>query len=255
MCGRFTLATTTAGELRERFPLGESAVEIRQRFNVAPGDQLVTVGVRDGAPTGRMLRWGLVPPWARDPSIGYRMINARAETVAEKPAFRTSFARRRCLILADGFYEWERAGRAKQPFHITRADGAPFAFAGLWTGWRDPAIEDEDEAWLRTCTIVTTSANDKIAGIHPRMPVILEPGDEETWLDPETPAERLQQLLVPLPPEETSARAVSRAVNDARYDGPHCLDDAEPDDLASFAEAVNAAQAKPAAASRQDGLF
>lgn len=259
MCGRFTLATSTSGELRERFPLGESAVEIRQRFNVAPGDQLVTVGVRDGAPTGRMLRWGLVPPWARDPSIGYRMINARAETVAEKPAFRTSFARRRCLILADGFYEWERAGRAKQPFHITRADGAPFAFAGLWTGWKDPAIEDEDEAWLRTCTIVTTTANDKIAGIHPRMPVILEPGDEQTWLDPETPAERLQQLLVPLPEQETAFRAVSRAVNDARYDGPHCLDDAEPDDLASFAEAVNAAQARAKAPARpaptQDGLF
>jgi putative SOS response-associated peptidase YedK len=219
----------------------------------------VTVGVRDGAPTGRMLRWGLVPPWARDPSIGYRMINARAETVAEKPAFRTSFARRRCLILADGFYEWERAGRAKQPFHITRADGAPFAFAGLWTGWRDPAIEDDDEAWLRTCTIVTTTANDKLAGIHPRMPVILEPGDEQTWLDPETPAERLQQLLVPLPEDETAFRAVSRAVNDARYDGPHCLDDAEPDDLASFAEAVNGAQARPKAPARpaptQDGLF
>jgi putative SOS response-associated peptidase YedK len=259
MCGRFTLATTTAGELRDRFPLGESAVEIRQRFNVAPGDQLVTVGVRDGAPTGRMLRWGLVPPWARDPSIGYRMINARAETVADKPAFRTSFARRRCLILADGFYEWERAGRAKQPFHITRADGAPFAFAGLWTGWKDPAVEDEDEAWLRTCTIVTTTANDKIAGIHPRMPVILEPGDEQTWLDPETPQERLQQLLAPLPADETAFRAVSRAVNDARYDGPHCLDDAEPDDLASFAEAVNAAQARAKAPARpsprQDGLF
>lgn len=253
MCGRFTLATTTADELRLRFPLGESAVEIRQRFNVAPGDQVVTVGVRDGAPVGRMLRWGLVPPWARDPSIGYRMINARAETVAEKPAFRTSFARRRCLILADGFYEWERAGRAKQPFHITREDGAPFAFAGLWTGWRDPAVEDEDEAWLRTCTIVTTDANAKIAGIHPRMPVILEPSDEQTWIDPETPVQRLHELLAPLPAAETRARAVSRAVNDARYDGPHCLDDAEPTDLAAFAAAVNAAQAPPASA--QDGLF
>ena len=249
MCGRFTLATTTADELRDRFPLGESAVEIRQRFNVAPGDDVVTVGLRDGAPTGRMLRWGLVPPWARDPSIGFRMINARAETVADKPAFRTSFARRRCLILADGFYEWERAGRAKQPFHVTRADGAPFAFAGLWTGWRDPAVEDEEQAWLRTCTIVTTTANERIAGIHPRMPVILEPGDEATWLDPETPAARLRELLAPLPAAETRARAVSRAVNDARYDGPRCLDDAEPDDLAAFAAAVNAAHA------RQGGLF
>jgi len=252
VCGRFTLATTTADELRQRFPLGES-VEIRQRFNVAPGDQVVTVGVREGVPTGRMLRWGLVPPWARDPSIGYRMINARAETVAEKPAFRTSFARRRCLIVADGFYEWQRQGRAKQPFHITRADGRPFAFAGLWTGWKDPAIEDEDEAWLRTCTIVTTEANDKIHGIHPRMPVMLEPDEEQIWLDPERPQDELLRLLHPLPESETSFRAVSRAVNNARYDGPDCLADAEPEDLKAFAEAVNAAHTAPAA--EQEGLF
>ena len=252
MCGRFTLATTTADELRQRWPLGES-VEIEQRFNVAPGDQLVTVGVRDGVPTGRMLRWGLVPPWARDPSIGYRMINARAETVAEKPAFRSSFARRRCLILADGFYEWQREGRAKQPFHITRADGRPFAFAGLWTGWKDPAIEDEDSAWLRTCTIVTTEANDKIHGIHPRMPVMLEPDEEQIWLDPERPQDELLRLLHPLPEDETSFRAVSRAVNNARYDGPECLADAEPEDLKAFAAAVNAAHAAPAA--EQEGLF
>ena len=252
MCGRFTLATTTADALRQRFPLGES-VEIEQRFNVAPGDQVVTVGVREGVPTGRMLRWGLVPPWARDPSIGYRMINARAETVAEKPAFRTSFARRRCLILADGFYEWQREGRAKQPFHITRADGRPFAFAGLWTGWRDPAIEDEDEAWLRTCTIVTTEANAKITGIHPRMPVMLEPGEEQIWLDPERPQEELLRLLHPLPEDETRFRAVSRAVNNARYDGPQCLADADPEDFKAFAAAVNAAHAAPA--SEQEGLF
>jgi putative SOS response-associated peptidase YedK len=248
VCGRFTLATTTADELRQRFPLGES-VEIKQRFNVAPGDQVVTVGVRDGEPTGRLLRWGLVPPWARDPSIGYRMINARAETVAEKPAFRTSFARRRCLIVADGFYEWQRQGRAKQPFHITRADGRPFAFAGLWTGWKDPAVEDEERAWLRTCTIVTTEANEKIHGIHPRMPVMLEPDEEQIWLDPERPQDELLRLLHPLPAGETSFRAVSRAVNNARYDGPDCLADAEPEDLKAFAAAVNAAHAE------QGGLF
>lgn len=250
MCGRFTLATTTADELRQRFPLGESAVDLRQRFNVAPGDDVVTIAERHGETKARMLRWGLVPPWARDPSVGYKMINARAETVAEKPAYRSSFEKRRCLIVADGFYEWQRQGRAKQPFHITRADGAPFAFAGLWTGWKDPSIEDEDQAWLRTCTIVTTEANEKIAGIHPRMPVILDPRDEQTWIDPETPSARLQELLRPLPPEGTAARAVSRAVNDARYDGPECLADPEPDDLKAFAEAVNAAQGAP-----QEGLF
>lgn len=255
MCGRFTLATTTADELRQRFPLGES-VEIEQRFNVAPGDQVVTVGVRDGVATGRRLRWGLVPPWARDPSIGYRMINARAETVAEKPAFRTSFARRRCLIVADGFYEWQRQGRAKQPFHITREDGRPFAFAGLWTGWKDPAVEDEEQAWLRTCTIVTTEANEKIHGIHPRMPVMLEPDEEQIWLDPERPQDELLALLHPLPAGETRFRAVSRAVNNARYDGPDCLADPDPVDLKAFAEAVNAEQAAPPESNpEQPGLF
>jgi putative SOS response-associated peptidase YedK len=249
MCGRFTLATTTADELRHRFPLGES-VEIAQRFNVAPGDPVVTVGVREGVTTGRLLRWGFVPPWARDPSVGYKMINARAETVAEKPAFRSAFARRRCLILADGFYEWQREGRSKQPFHITRADGAPFAFAGLWTGWKDPA----DEQWLRTCTIVTTRANEKITGIHPRMPVILDPADEQTWLDPDATPEHLQALLHPLAAAQTHARAVSRAVNDARYDGPDCLADAAPEDLKAFAAAVNAAHVR-APAAHQGGLF
>jgi putative SOS response-associated peptidase YedK len=225
MCGRFTLATPTADELRLRFPLGES-VEIRQRFNVAPGDDVVVVAARRGVPTGGTLRWGLVPPWADDPSVGFKMINARAETVAEKPAYRDAFRRRRCLILADGFYEWERDGSVKQPFHVTRADGEPFAFAGLWTGWKDPGAPDAD--WLRTCTIVTTQANEAIAGIHPRMPVILDPRDEETWLDPDTPAEHAQTLLRPLPAAGTRARAVSRAVNDARYDGPECLAPAEP---------------------------
>jgi putative SOS response-associated peptidase YedK len=232
MCGRFTLATTTADELRHRFPLGES-VEVVRRFNVAPGDDVLTVAVRRGETeaVGRTLRWGLVPPWADDPSVGFKMINARAETVAEKPAYRDAFARRRCLILADGFYEWLREGRAKQPFHITRNGGEPFAFAGLWTGWRDPRVQDDEaeNAWLRTCTIVTTEANDRIRGIHPRMPVILDPAAEETWLDPDTTPEHAQELLRPLPPEITTARAVSKAVNDARYDGPECLADADPE--------------------------
>jgi putative SOS response-associated peptidase YedK len=218
VCGRFTLATTTADELRQRWPLGES-VEIAQRFNVAPGDQVVTVGVREGVPTGRLLRWGLVPPWARDPSIGYRMINARAETVAEKPAFRTSFARRRCLILADGFYEWRRLPAGpKQAFHIARADGSLFAFAGLWSIWHG-----EDGATLRTCTILTTGANSAIASLHDRMPVILAPDAELAWLEPTGSPARLPGLLGGLDPAGTSLRPVGPAVNDARYDGPECL--------------------------------
>ena len=155
MCGRYSLATADAGRLRARFPLGES-VEIRQRFNVAPGDDVLAVTTsREGEPRGDVLRWGLVPHWAADATTGYKMINARAETVAERPAYRDAFARRRCLLVADGFYEWERReGLAKQPWWVTQADGKPFAFAGLWAIWHGP-----DETVLRTCSIVTTHAN------------------------------------------------------------------------------------------------
>jgi putative SOS response-associated peptidase YedK len=219
MCGRYTLASTTPAQLRARFPLGES-VQIEQRFNVAPGDDVVAVVMREGAPTGALLRWGLVPPWAEDPRVGFKMINARAETVADKPAYRGPFQRGRCLIVADGFYEWQREA-ARQPFHITRGAGEPFAFAGLRTAWRDPS--DPDGELLRSCTIVTTAANAAIQHIHPRMPVILDPADEEDWLDPHTPPGRLHELLQPLPVELTHARPVSKAVNDARYDGPECL--------------------------------
>ncbi len=220
MCGRYTLASTTPGELRARFPLGES-VEIARRWNVAPGDDVLAVVNRREGVTGALLRWGLVPPWADDPNVGFRMINARAETVADKPAYREPFQRGRCLIVADGFYEWQREG-VRQPFHITRGDaGEPFAFAGLRTAWRTPEGE-----WLRSCTIVTTQANAAIEHIHPRMPVILDCADEEEWLDPGTPPGRLHEMLHPLAVEQTHARPVSKAVNDARYDGPECL--AEP---------------------------
>jgi putative SOS response-associated peptidase YedK len=224
VCGRFTVAATTSPDrLRARFPLGES-VEIVRRYNVAPGDDVLAVIVREGIPQGALLHWGFVPPWAEDPSVGFKMINARAETVAERPAYRDAFRRHRCLIVADGFYEWEREG-ARQPFHVTRADGEPFALAGLRTAWRQP-----DGAWLRSCTIVTTRANAAIAGIHPRMPVILEPRDEATWLDHDAPLEVVRALLHPLPVAETRTRPVSKAVNDARYDGPECLAPAEPED-------------------------
>jgi putative SOS response-associated peptidase YedK len=222
MCGRFTLATTSPAQLRARFPVGES-VEIKQRFNVAPGDDVLAVIAREGVAQGALLRWGFVPPWADDPSVGFKMINARAETVVDKPAFRDAFRRHRCLIVADGFYEWERDG-ARQPFHITRADGEPFAFAGLRTAWRDSQGE-----WMRSCTIVTTQANDAIVGIHPRMPVMLERDQEELWLDHEAPLAAVESLLHPLPVAETHARAVSKAVNDARYDGPECLADPVPE--------------------------
>lgn len=225
MCGRYTLASTTPAQLRARFPLGES-VRIEQRFNVAPGDDVLAVVMREGGPTGALLRWGLVPPWADDPRVGFKMINARAETVADKPAYRGPFQRGRCLIVADGFYEWTR-DRARQPFHITRGEGEPFAFAGVRTAWRDPSAPDGE--LLRSCAIITTAANAKVEHIHARMPAILDPAAEEEWLDPNTPEGRLHELLHPLAVEATHARAVSKAVNDARYDGPECLAPAEPD--------------------------
>jgi putative SOS response-associated peptidase YedK len=229
MCGRYSLAGADTGSLRDRFGLGERVV-VRRRFNVAPGDDVLTVTAgRDGAHRGDVLRWGLVPHWAPDPAAGARMINARAETVAEKPAFRDAFARRRCLVLADGFFEWERPalspGVPKQAWWVTRADGAPFAFAGVWATWR-PGGTDSDP--LRTCAIVTTRANRAVAGIHDRMPVILPAGAEAAWLDAGTPPGALRALLAPLPEAETALRRVGSAVNDARHDEPDCLDPPPP---------------------------
>jgi putative SOS response-associated peptidase YedK len=220
VCGRYSLATPDPADIRARFPVGE-AVEIRRRYNVAPTDEVLTVTTdRSGEPRGELLRWGLVPSWADSPRIGAKLINARVETVAEKPAFRTAFARFRCLIVADGFYEWRRAaGEPKRPFHITRDDAAPFAFAGLWSIWHGP-----DEQTLRTCTIITRPANAAIAALHDRMPVILDPADEADWLDTSTPEGALREILAGLPAQRTALAEVGLAVNDARHDEPDCLD-------------------------------
>jgi putative SOS response-associated peptidase YedK len=219
VCGRYTLATPDPAAVRARFGIAE-AVEVRQRFNVAPGDEALAVTTdRQGAARGALLRWGLVPSWAKSPELGLKLINARVETAAERPAFKHAFARLRCLIVADGFYEWlPRPGAPKQPFHITRADGELFAFAGLWSIWHAP-----DGTRLRTCTILTTAANSAIKALHDRMPVILTPHAEPLWLDTSTPPERLAQVLTGLPAAQTALTPVSMAVNDARYDGPECL--------------------------------
>jgi len=218
MCGRYSLANADPDALRARFPLGES-VEIRRRFNAAPGDEVLTVLGGDRAPTGALARWGWVPHWATDPRAGRRPINARAETIARTPAFRDAFARHRCLVIADGFYEWRATEAGKQPYWIARADGEPFAFAGLWSGWHDPA----DGPTLLTCAIVTTRANGVVAPIHDRMPVILARADEARWLDADAGRAALAGCLRPLPDADTYLRPVARAVNDARYDGPECL--------------------------------
>jgi putative SOS response-associated peptidase YedK len=219
MCGRFTLASPDPSQIRARFPIGER-LEVRRRYNVAPGDDVLAV-VRPGPqPEGALLRWGLVPHWASEPrDLGLTTINARAETVAERPAYRDAFARKRCLIVADGFYEWS----AGTPHWITREDGEPFAFAGLWASWR-PQTHDAVEP-LRSCTIVTTAATEPVRALHDRMPVVLPPDAEDAWLDPDTPAPVLHELLAPSAP--LAARPVSRAVNDARHDAPDCLDPPE----------------------------
>lgn len=219
MCGRYTLATPNPAEVRSRFPIGES-IEVRRRYNVAPGDEVLAVTTdREGTPRGELLRWGLVPSWAERPDTGLKMINARVETVADRPAFRRAFERYRCLIVADGFYEWRRLPSGpKQAFHITRADEGLFAFAGLWSIWHG-----EDGRQLRTCTILTTAANRAIASLHDRMPVILASGAEGPWLERSQPPQRLRELLAGLGPDDTALRAVGPAVNDARYDGPDCL--------------------------------
>jgi putative SOS response-associated peptidase YedK len=219
VCGRYTLATPTPADIRARFPVGES-VEIARRYNVAPGDDVLAVTTsREGEPRGELLRWGLVPSWAKSPATGLKMINARVETAAERPAYRRAFERFRCLIIADGFYEWQRMPNGpKQAFHITRDGGEPFSFAGLWSIWHG-----EDERTIRSCTIMTTAANSAIAPLHDRMPIILEPTAEAAWLDPGTPRAELEQILSGLTPAQTALASVGPAVNDARYDGPECL--------------------------------
>jgi putative SOS response-associated peptidase YedK len=220
MCGRFTQHHTPE-EITERFEVAELGYEFGPRYNIAPS-QTIPVIIDRGA--GRVLdgyQWGLVPSWAKDPAIGNRMINAKAETLAEKPSFRQALSRRRCLIPADGFYEW-RAGEKtpKQPFYIRRRDGGLFAFAGLWEEWQAP-----DGELLRTCTIVTTEPNELLAQIHHRMAAILRPADEAAWLDPDGRSARdLLPLLGPYPAAELEMHRVSREVNAPSNDQPSLLD-------------------------------
>lgn len=223
MCGRYTLAGTDPSQLRARWPIGER-LEVRRRFNVAPGDDVLAVVVRGEGesperPEGTLLRWGLVPSWARDPKeVGARTINARAETMAERPAFRDAFESRRCLVLADGFYEW--SGGA--PHWITRADREPFAFAGLWASWRPQGARDVEP--LRSCSIVTTAAAGPVRRLHDRMPVILAgPEQESLWIQSAAAPQELHALCRPEAAPALEFRPVSRAVNDARFDGPQCL--------------------------------
>jgi len=222
MCGRFTLHHTLE-ELEERFAAETVALSgAEPRYNIAPTQDVLVV-TQDGARRLESYHWGLIPSWAKDASVGNRMINARAETLAEKPSFRAALSRRRCLIPADGFYEWQVTGTgakpAKTPMHLRLTDGGLFAFAGLWDEWRGP-----DGVALRSCTIITTAPNAVVAPIHDRMPAILRPKDEALWLDPSvSEAGALLSLLGPYPPDAMEAYAVSRQVNAPTVDDPGCI--------------------------------
>lgn len=218
MCGRFTL-TTPPEMVAELFELAESP-ELRPRYNIAPTQPVPVVRRDQTGPPRRLslLRWGLVPGWANDPSIGSRMINARAETVAIKPAYRAAFRKRRCLVIADGFYEWSKlpGSKGKQPHYIRMRDGGPFAFAGLWERWTGP-----DRAVIDSCTLLTTAPNELIETLHNRMPAILGPRDYDAWLDPA--AQRLEALLRPYPSDEMVASPVGTLVNDPANDTRACI--------------------------------
>ena len=220
MCGRFTLGAS-ATDLASQFELADLPAWT-PHYNIAPTQEVLAV-VKMADTTerqARLLRWGLVPLWAQGPAVGSRMINARAETVATKPAFRRAFQERRCLLLADGFYEWKKEGRHKKPFHIRLRDGRPFAFAGLWERWVPPDGQPMD-----SCTIITTVANDLIRPLHVRMPVILAADEYDLWLDLGVrEPERLQPLLRPYPSSEMMATPVSIQVNSPANDMPDCIE-------------------------------
>ena len=218
MCGRFTL-TVDPADLQEAFDLNAPPpAGLMPRYNIAPS-QPVAIIANNADRQIELFQWGLVPAWAKDPKIGYKMINARGETLAEKPSFRTALKKRRCLVLADGFYEWKREGKSKIPMYIQLKGGQPFAFAGLWEVWKSPKGE-----WVKTCTIVTTEPNALMKDIHDRMPVILPPKAYALWLSPEElPAEKTLPLLKPFTASQMKAYAVSPLVNNPKFDSKECI--------------------------------
>lgn len=221
MCGRFTLAASPT-ELAALFELDAADLPaLAPRYNIAPTQSIAAV--RAAAADGRrelvLLRWGFIPAWAKDPSKGAPLINARSETAPDKPTFRAAFRRRRCLVPANGFFEWHTENGKKQPYYFTLADNAPFAIAGLWERWQAPTGDV-----VESCTLLTTAANDLVRPLHDRMPVILAPSDYPLWLDPEVsdpgpPA----SLLVPFPASAMTSRPVSSRVNAVRNDDPGCI--------------------------------
>ena len=217
MCGRYSLIADL-GELARRFEFDGDWLTFESAYNIAPTQDVLTV-VGGETRRGGFMRWGLVPWWAKDMSIGGRMINARAETVAERPAFRDALRQRRCLVLADGFYEWQRSGKARRPMRVVMRTGEPFAFAGIWAVWKDP-----DGNRIPSCAIITTATNDLLRPVHDRMPVVLPRQMEELWLDPTVDdPDVLASVLIPHSDEAMHVYEVSELVNSAANDGPEVI--------------------------------
>jgi putative SOS response-associated peptidase YedK len=221
MCGRYVMATPM-DVLVDRFEVDDVRIdELPPSWNVAPTDPVPAIVERDGQRRLGTLRWGLVPHWADTPKDAAKRINARAESVHENAAFRDAFRRHRCLLPADGFYEWKRRPDGKkQPYFIRAVAAGPLAFAGLWAAWRDPRTDE----WIRTCTIITTNANAQVRPLHDRMPVVLSPDDYATWLDPDqSDVVALRALLAPAPDDALEIVEANPAVNSVRNNGPELI--------------------------------
>ncbi|PAX59948.1 SOS response-associated peptidase [Brunnivagina elsteri] len=219
MCGRYTLSSSVEG-IAKSFDI-QDVPSLKPQYNIAPTQSVLAV-LQNQDTNERVLqrfRWGLIPSWAKNVSMGAKLINARGETVAEKPSFRAAFKRRRCLVIADGFYEWQSLEGKKQPYYFQLQDKQPFAFAGLWEHWQPPEGEE-----IVSCTILTTNANELMQPIHDRMAVILQPEDYDLWLDVQVQdPEMLKPLLQPFPAEAMTAYAVSTVVNNARNNTSECI--------------------------------
>jgi len=229
MCGRYTLVNLA--QLTQLFPWITDTPEAPPRYNIAPSQPILAVA-NDKPDQYDFFLWGLIPPWAKDPSIGAKMCNARGETLASKNAFKNAYKRRRCLIPADGFYEWKLNpdGKTKQPMYIRLKGGKPFALAGLWEHWHDDKGNE-----LRSATIITTEPNQLMAAMHDRMPMMLLPRDFERWLTKgDQPPEELDDLIAPFPDEQMEAYPVSTEVNSARNDGPRLIERIEPQPTTLF---------------------
>lgn len=221
MCGRFSLTRGDRDEIENAFRVRlPSGTAWKPRYNIAPTQEVLVILEDERGRWAELLRWGLIPSWASDPKVGNKLINARAETLFERPAFREAARRRRCLIVADGFYEWQKRPDGRRvPFYIRRRDGRLFGMAGIWETWKGP------EGPIQTCAVVTVEADDFLKPIHARMPAILSPQSYDAWLDPQNSraADLVSLLRRPYPSEELECYPVSRRVNRAEYDGPECV--------------------------------